>query len=192
MIKIERGKYTLEGGKWDTVSAETKTFLKKLLEYDPEKRITAAEAMADPWIRRSCKESEKGFPPRTVKNWLREVHEAVETGKDCLEKVVVLYLANDLQIPAKAKELFKALDLKNDGVITEDELEKATGTGIADEILQKLDQNQTGKIEFSEIATTCYRTERGKVTREKRREVFDMIAGVCFWGACANTEKNNV
>ena len=37
---------------WSRVSDEAKTLISKLLTYDPAQRITAAEALADPWIAR--------------------------------------------------------------------------------------------------------------------------------------------
>uniref|UniRef100_A0A6N2L262 Protein kinase domain-containing protein n=1 Tax=Salix viminalis TaxID=40686 RepID=A0A6N2L262_SALVM len=36
---------------WPTLSLESKDFVKRLLNKDPRKRITAAQALSHPWIR---------------------------------------------------------------------------------------------------------------------------------------------
>jgi len=44
------GKFTLDEEEWENVSNEAKDLVKKLLEYNPEKRISASEALQHPWI----------------------------------------------------------------------------------------------------------------------------------------------
>lgn len=34
----------------ETISQEAKNFIRKMMEYDPHKRITAEQAIKDPWI----------------------------------------------------------------------------------------------------------------------------------------------
>jgi len=42
---VLRGRYHLRGPPWETVSAAAKNLVSRLLTYDPEKRITASEAL---------------------------------------------------------------------------------------------------------------------------------------------------
>jgi len=44
------GKFTLDEEEWENVSKEAKDLVRKLLEYNPDKRISAAEAIQHPWI----------------------------------------------------------------------------------------------------------------------------------------------
>ena len=41
MNKVQQGKYSFDGPEWHQVSGDAKEFIKKMLEYDPEKRLTA-------------------------------------------------------------------------------------------------------------------------------------------------------
>lgn len=42
---VIKGRYTLDEPEWDDVSLEAKDLIKRLLEYDPAKRISAEEAL---------------------------------------------------------------------------------------------------------------------------------------------------
>ena len=42
---VLKGKYSLDEPEWDDISEEAKDLIKKLLDYDPAKRISAGEAL---------------------------------------------------------------------------------------------------------------------------------------------------
>ncbi|XP_046845431.1 calcium/calmodulin-dependent protein kinase type II subunit alpha-like isoform X1 [Xenia sp. Carnegie-2017] len=48
--QIKSGVYDYPSPEWDTVTTEAKTLIDKMLTVNPEKRITASEALKDPWI----------------------------------------------------------------------------------------------------------------------------------------------
>ena len=50
--KIKAGNYKFHPEFWDNVSTDAKDLISKMLVVDPAKRITAAEALAHPWIGR--------------------------------------------------------------------------------------------------------------------------------------------
>lgn len=50
MVRYEVNKS--EEPEWDEVSDEAKDLVKKLLAYDPAKRISAADALMHPWIKK--------------------------------------------------------------------------------------------------------------------------------------------
>lgn len=70
MEKVAKGAYNLVGPEWDSVSNEAKRLLKKLLEYDPSKRISAEQALNDPWIKHKAgiKELDKPLAVTALKN----------------------------------------------------------------------------------------------------------------------------
>lgn len=50
---VRRGKYTLSGPRWENVSKEAKDFIRRLLVYNPVRRMTAEEALKHPWLQRA-------------------------------------------------------------------------------------------------------------------------------------------
>lgn len=49
---VKSGKYNLEEPEFETVSLDAKNLIKRLLTYDPSKRINAEQALNDSWIKR--------------------------------------------------------------------------------------------------------------------------------------------
>lgn len=50
LAQIQEGAYDLKGKEWEHISERAKNFVKKLMEYNPEDRYSAEQALADPWI----------------------------------------------------------------------------------------------------------------------------------------------
>lgn len=48
---IEKGSYNLDEPELKDVSKQAKSLIKRLLEYNPSKRIFAEEALNDPWLK---------------------------------------------------------------------------------------------------------------------------------------------
>ena len=48
---VKKGEYYLEGRTWNYISKNAKDLLKKMLTYDPKKRISAAEAYQHEWFK---------------------------------------------------------------------------------------------------------------------------------------------
>jgi calcium-dependent protein kinase len=48
---VLRGKYTLDEPEWEDISDEAKDLVRKMLEYDPVKRISASDALQHKWIK---------------------------------------------------------------------------------------------------------------------------------------------
>lgn len=48
--KVKGGKFTFEPEDWDKISEDAKGLIKKMLTYDPKKRISAETALKDSWI----------------------------------------------------------------------------------------------------------------------------------------------
>lgn len=62
MDNVLIGHYILNGKEWDSVSLEAKIFVKNLLQYDPQKRPTAIQALNDKWIQENCKKNRINKP----------------------------------------------------------------------------------------------------------------------------------
>ena len=48
--KVRLGKFKFDPEDWDKTSEEAKTLIKKMLTFDPKKRISAQDALNDPWV----------------------------------------------------------------------------------------------------------------------------------------------
>lgn len=50
MDQIIAGTYDFAGKEWSLVSEKAKNFVAKLMNYNPDERLSAEQALADPWI----------------------------------------------------------------------------------------------------------------------------------------------
>jgi calcium-dependent protein kinase len=48
--KIKTGKFSFAGIEWRNISKEAKYMIKRMLTFDPEKRLSADEALVDVWL----------------------------------------------------------------------------------------------------------------------------------------------
>ena len=49
--QVKIGRYTLTGGAWGEVSDDGKKLIKKMLTYDYKDRVSARDALLDPWFK---------------------------------------------------------------------------------------------------------------------------------------------
>lgn len=118
--KILAGEVNFKGNEWRDVSTEAKDFLRKLLEYDPIKRITAEEALKDDWFilhaRRSSSISD-GASPKPSKT-------LDPTG---VKKIIYEFLINNQNLREdnlKLREIFEGFDKDQDYHLTWESLVK--------------------------------------------------------------------
>lgn len=62
MEKVAKGNYNFDGEEWLQISKEGKDFISRLLEFDPDKRLTAEKASHDPWIKKYARTEEVEIP----------------------------------------------------------------------------------------------------------------------------------
>lgn len=70
MDKVVKGTFDFNSEEWTPISLEAKTFIKRLLEYDPAKRISAEQAINDPWLKKFAKKDSVDIPiiTKTLEN----------------------------------------------------------------------------------------------------------------------------
>ncbi len=185
MVKIERGKYVLEGShckqryglgeKWAKVSNPAKTLIRRLLEYDPTKRISAGEALNDPWILANA-----GPIPAATQGAI-----PTRPQDECfLKRMFGRYLAFHLVPEEMGRilvQLFRHIDTKCDGVLDAEEIEKYFAENGADKRAAKdwlgdADLDMDGEVGLSEFVAACFQwSEAGQLT-----DAFEFFAGkVC-------------
>lgn len=61
---VRIGTYSLSGPEWKNISSEAKDLIKRMLEYEVGKRISAEQALNHPWIKK--KVAEPSDPKATI------------------------------------------------------------------------------------------------------------------------------
>lgn len=140
---------------WTKVPEEAKSLIKEMLEYVPEKRITAGEALKNAWIKRPEQEmvsfSNAKISLKKLKNFKTQM---------VLQKAVLAYFATIQLMPQEEKqlqELFASFDFDHDGILSESDIflscqkyfENASRAKIeAETIIRHLDLKKNGCINF--------------------------------------------
>ena len=57
MEKVALGRCSFEREEWENISSSAKSFIKKMLEKDVNKRLSAEQALQDSWIQQFCKQN---------------------------------------------------------------------------------------------------------------------------------------
>lgn len=55
MEKVAKGVYNFDGEEWQQISTDAKTLIRKMLEYDPSKRLSAEQCYQDIWLKKYAK-----------------------------------------------------------------------------------------------------------------------------------------
>ena len=178
--KILKGQFTFPKEEWSQVSEEAKQLISLMLTFDPATRPSAGELLKHPWFNKAQTQSSSSAINNAV---LKNFSSFYSNSK--LQKAILIYFVNFFDIKeekARLLQAFKDLDMDHDGQISKSELieayKKCSATGFlatdADEILKKLDFNQTSAIDFSEflVANVNYMQALNK---QKLRQIFDLI-----------------
>lgn len=142
---------------WANISDELKDLLRKMLEPNPRKRLSAKQVLDHPLFKKMKSGSLSTNPIGT---------EALENlqkfnAQNKLEKSILTFISNNIMDDGANKELiqvFKAIDKNNDGRLSREEIingYKELGLGIehAQEVINKIDSDQSGLVDYSEFIT---------------------------------------
>ena len=117
--RVLDGKFTFPEEDWNCVSKDAKDLIKKMLTYDPAKRLSVSDSLSTSWLKNKMtdnKSSQNNKVLNNLKNFRAEFK---------LQKAVQLYIISFFDLKEEKDELlktFKALDLDHDGQLTPDEL----------------------------------------------------------------------
>lgn len=195
--RIRKAKYSLEDSVWSHISPSGKLLLQKLLEKDPKKRISAAEAYKDPWIRDLSPESRND---EDIQRLVLRLSEFNRTNK--LKEAIQTFILTQVMMSQELSSIektFKALDVDGDGVISKNEIlnyflltmNQQEAVKETDRIFDKLNGKEVIEhIEFMRIAVESKiwlshenlrraflifdRENNGKVSRD---EIINILSG---------------
>jgi len=175
IANVQTGKYSLDPAYWRGISEEAKDLVRKMMEVDVKKRLTASQALQHPWFTKCLTKDPSGtknHKPLMVA--LRNMR--AYSGNQDLTKAATLLLGSKLTTQAETEELtkvFRTLDLNQDGRLDREELIQGYRTLIqargfcaklfspsdicneVDDILAKVDFDKNGFIDYSEFISVA-------------------------------------
>ncbi|CAG8702262.1 14392_t:CDS:2, partial [Funneliformis mosseae] len=104
---IVRADYKFEHPYWEGISETAKDFINKLLNVDPESRLTAHQALSHPWLSEPLPSPTGGFQNRDLLNSVRENFNARRTFKKAVDAVKVI---NSLKSHSRSASLANLLE----------------------------------------------------------------------------------
>eukprot|EP01054_Gregarina_sp_Poly1_P004951 Gregarina_sp_Poly_1__4950@NODE_2622_length_1908_cov_606_836502_g156_i1_p1_GENE_NODE_2622_length_1908_cov_606_836502_g156_i1NODE_2622_length_1908_cov_606_836502_g156_i1_p1_ORF_typecomplete_len602_score110_63Pkinase/PF00069_25/3_8e83Pkinase_Tyr/PF07714_17/2e52EFhand_7/PF13499_6/1_2e12EFhand_7/PF13499_6/9e16EFhand_1/PF00036_32/0_0016EFhand_1/PF00036_32/0_00017EFhand_1/PF00036_32/9_7e06EFhand_1/PF00036_32/9_2e08EFhand_6/PF13405_6/0_00035EFhand_6/PF13405_6/4_2EFhand_6/PF13405_6/1_7e08EFhand_6/PF13405 len=172
--RVEKGKFAFDPAEWGSISSDVKDLIKQMLEYDPARRISAEEALRHKWIRKMSDKREAKVEAPVLFNALNNMRKFHASQK--LAQAALLFMGSKLTTMDETRELttiFQKLDTNDDGQLDRKELiegytqlmklkkeeaDALTPEDIArevDKILESVDFDKNGYIEYSEFVTVA-------------------------------------
>ncbi|CAK9004827.1 unnamed protein product [Durusdinium trenchii] len=164
IAKTQQGEYSMNPDIWMGLSLEATDFTQALLRVDPEKRMTAEEALRHPWLKASL--------PPTVKDVSQSIledlgHFAEQTPlRRCFRRLMAIGL--DDEQTHELREAFLDMDIHHRGKITAAELEKMLTQKLewdpdkAKDATRALDFTGDDSVHFSEFLAATYPTYKSE------------------------------
>ncbi|XP_057809620.1 calcium-dependent protein kinase 28-like [Salvia miltiorrhiza] len=170
--EVLRNKPDFRRKPWPTISDAAKDFVRKLLVKDPHARLTAAQALSHPWVREGGEASDIPLDISVLANMRRFVT------YNRLKQFALRALAGtiDKEELADLRDQFDAIDVDKNGAISLEEMRQALAKDLpwklkesrVVEILQAIDSNTDGLVDFSEfVAATVHVNQLEEHNSEK-------------------------
>lgn len=161
---IKIGTYNIEGDNLPILTDDAKDLIKKLLEKNPERRVTAANALEHRWIKRMNREVQAS----ALNHAITSLQEFSSTAK--MKTAVGTFIASQLVTHKEIKELkkvFQALDKNGDGRLSKEELmegyKSTLGTFDLEqkiiEVISKVDSDGNGFVDYTEFIQATLHNE---------------------------------
>lgn len=181
--KVKVGKYGFDDPAWSNVSAEAKKLIRRMMEYDQNKRCSAQQALEDPWFPKVL-DKETVDQPLARANLAKLKTFGFESK---LQEAAWVFLVSHFSTKKEKEKLlqtFNALDADHDGQLTKEELKQGymrimgmtneVAEAESERIMKKLDTNQSGSIDYSEFVNATI-SAQNMLTKEKLEAAFKMF-----------------
>ena len=153
----------MEGEYWEHVSEEAKDLVSKLLEMDPEKRLTAHEALQHPWILESVEGRDRPLM-RAVEN-MKQFTQERNFKKAALG--IMATMVHEEEGVQRLVKAFQAVDEDGDGLIKAGDIVRALTIARSDDaahkpsieeasaIVENIDLDGSGSIDIDEFIASA-------------------------------------
>ncbi|CAD8105530.1 unnamed protein product [Paramecium sonneborni] len=175
---IKNGYVDFTGCEWELVSQDAKSFIQKLLVVDPSKRISAEQALKDPWI--VCYKKEDRINTKNLEN-LSQFH-----NNSKLSSAILQLISTQIMTSKEKNELiqgFSAIDKNGDGQLSKEELiqcymnlyqDEIKCNQIVNKIFKYSDADFSGTIEYTEFIV-AYSEIQNLMAKEKLEKAFKLF-----------------
>lgn len=178
--KILNCKVEYPQNEFKNISKDAIDFLELLLENDPNKRISAEEALKNEWLITMLNSDDDNILNKTIIENLIKFSSTVS-----LQKATLSFLTNQISMNEEIKTLkkeFDKIDVNKDGEISLDELILCLNTLYpleeakkrAKDIFKEIDFNNDGSINFSEFLTVNLQKEK-ILNEDMLRKAFNLF-----------------
>ena len=163
---IQKGIYKKDDKRWKKASREVKDLIQKLLIYNPQKRLTALQALRHPWFKITDSDIlYDNVPKNDIIECIRNLLTYNISSK--LEELVLAYIIHNIPRPRQAKsaiKLFKLVNEVGDGKLLKRELKKTLLLFVTEDFLNKydfdeqfslIDGDKKGYINYEEFLRAC-------------------------------------
>ncbi|EMS64675.1 Calcium-dependent protein kinase 29 [Triticum urartu] len=198
------GQLDFSSSPWPTISESAKDLIRQMLNRDPKRRITAAQALEHPWLK------EGGASDRPIDSAVlsrMKQFKAMNKLKQLALKVIAENLSPE-EIKG-LKQMFNNMDTDKSGTITVEELKiglTKLGSKITEAEVQKLmeavDVDKSGSIDYTEFLTAMMNKHKVEKEEDLLRafQHFDkdnsgltkLRVCVCAGGSLSPSTENNV
>lgn len=163
--KVKKFHLTFSDQVWAYISDNAKDLITKMLDFNPELRISASEAVQSEWIL-----SNTNINPNNICNASLLINLRCFRSNRKMQCAVLAFISSQLQAKNETKELieiFRTIDINGDGKISKDELLEAysnklgrkNAIEVVDKIMKQADTNNSGFIDFSEFLLASNKLE---------------------------------
>ena len=159
--KVKMGKYSMDIPEFSQVSSEAKDLIQKMLTYDPEKRISAIEALRHPWFTKYLKPRSSFENEKSVSKPFENLRKI--SAKEKLQQATIAFLVHHVSTSEMVKDLtniFKELDTDGNGTLSYDEIKQGFNKYYGEnkitekefnDIMNAIDKDKNKCIEYEEF-----------------------------------------
>ena len=148
-MQVREGKYVCDQPEWAFVSPDAQDLVRRMMELDPSKRITAADALKHPWIVGQADGMRNPLPSAVVGR-IAKFHEFGVLKQKALASIVQILDEDELTGFAK---MFKELDANGDGEVSVDEVNGVLHQLGLPKTGQSTDESLT--LTYAEFVAAC-------------------------------------
>lgn len=164
--KVNKGVFSMNSSEWSMRSQESKDLIQKMMTYNPNKRISACDALKHNWFKHFMRNKHSDNSNNDKCNMSKAIsfdNLRKFNVKQKIQQATIAFLVHNLSTSKMVKNLkciFKELDQDNNGTLSYDELKQGFneyyGINTISEmefkkIMEAIDINKNDSIEYEEF-----------------------------------------